>query len=83
MMSELGKSAFELVNSYYRKGFAARLKQTRLSAGLTRQQLGNKLQLSANGIGQYEIGRREPSLGGLVRLAKILNVSTDWLLGVK
>ena len=65
----------------YRRNFATRLKKARIKAGLSRQQLGAVIKLSPNGIGQYEIGRREPSITSLIRLARKLNVSVDWLIG--
>ena len=66
----------------YRKNFAERLKQARLKASLSRKELGDIINLSPNGFGQYETGRREPSLTSLIRLARTLNITTDWLIGV-
>ncbi len=66
----------------YRENFAERLKQARLKANLSRKELGDKINLSPNGYGQYESARREPSLTSLIRLSRILNVSADWLIGI-
>ena len=66
----------------YRENFAERLKQARIKANLSRKQLGDTINISPNGYGQYESARREPSLTSLIRIARTLNVSTDWLVGV-
>lgn len=66
----------------YRENFAERLKQARLKANLSRKELGDTINLSPNGYGQYESARREPSLTSLIRLSRILNVSADWLIGI-
>lgn len=66
---------------YCTKIFAERLKQARIKKKLSRQQIGDKLAMTANGYGQYESGRREPNLFSLLKLSKILDVSTDWLVG--
>lgn len=66
----------------YRENFAERLKQARLKANLSRKELGDTINLSPNGYGQYESARREPSLTSLIRLSRTLKVSADWLIGV-
>ncbi len=65
----------------YRKNFAERLKQARIKANLSRKQLGDAINISPNGFGLYETGKREPTLTSLIRLARTLNVSADWLIG--
>ena len=59
-----------------------KLKALRLQHDLTQSQLANKLGLTKSVISAYETGLRLPSYDVLVHLAKILNVSTDYLLGV-
>lgn len=63
--------------------FARRLKQARLEAGLTQIQLGKRALTCGKMISDYELGLHVASLETLVFLAKTLNVSTDWLLGLK
>ncbi len=63
--------------------FAERLKQARLKANLSRKELGDTINLSPNGYGQYESARREPSLLTLKKIAIALNCSVDWLLGLE
>lgn len=57
-----------------------RIAVLRSSKGLNQKQLAEKLNISPSAIGMYEQGRREPSLALIVELAKILSVSTDFLL---
>lgn len=66
----------------YQKRFSARLQQARRNAKKTQQQVGDEIGLSQSGFALYERGKREPSITSLIRLAKTLNVSTDWLIGV-
>lgn len=67
---------------YYRKSFAARLKQARKATGLTQKEFAQKLHMSQPGYLQYETARRDPSIPTLIELAKSLNTSVDWLLGL-
>lgn len=66
----------------YREKFAERLRQARIKANLSRKNLGDAINISPNGFGLYETGKREPTLTSLIRLARTLNVTTDWLIGV-
>ena len=52
-----------------RKDFGARIRIMRKSLGLTQA------------ITTYETGIREPSFKNLIKLSRVLNVTTDWLLG--
>ena len=52
----------------------------RISKGWSQAELAHRIGVSASAIGMYEQGRREPSLGLLVRLAQELGVTTDYLL---
>lgn len=67
---------------YYRKSFAARLKQARRAMGLTQGKFAEKLHMSQPGYMQYETARHDPSIPKLIEIAKFLNCSTDWLLGL-
>lgn len=60
-----------------------RIKQLRIRAGLTQQQLAEMVGgTSASAIGMYEQGRRSPDMERIVKLCEIFSVSTDYLLGV-
>ena len=58
----------------------ARIAALRRDAGLSQAELAGQLQISPSALGMYEQGRREPSAQMLVALAKVLGVSTDYLL---
>ena len=58
----------------------ARIAALRRDAGLSQAELAGRLQISASAMGMYEQGRREPSARMLVAMARILGVSTDYLL---
>ena len=60
--------------------FCKRLRQTRMDRKLTQQKMADALQLSLNAYQKYEQAEREPSLNCLVKIADILDVSTDYLL---
>ena len=58
----------------------ARIAALRREAGLSQAQLARKLGISPSAMGMYEQGRREPSVDNLVAIARIFQVSTDYLL---
>lgn len=67
----------------YRKIFATRLKEARLKANLSRQDLADILNITANSYGLYENGGRStPSFISIIKLSRVLNVKVDWLMGV-
>ena len=57
-----------------------RLNETRKSKGYTAQQMADKLQTGIRNYRKYESGDAKPTLEGLVIIADILDVSTDYLL---
>lgn len=60
--------------------FNQRLNETRKIKGFTAHYMAEKLQISDRGYRMYESADRSPSLEILVKIADILNVSTDYLL---
>ena len=60
--------------------FGEKLKQSRKNAELTQDQLGEKLDLVGATISLYESDKRSPDNRILCKIAKILNVTTDYLL---
>ena len=52
----------------------------RISKGWSQAELARRIGVSTSAVGMYEQGRREPSLGLLVRLAQELGATTDYLL---
>ncbi len=59
----------------------SRLKKLRVSRKLTQKQLAEKVNVTHVSISGYESGNRSPDTDTLQKLAEILNVSTDYLLG--
>lgn len=59
------------------------LKTQRLKADMTQAQLAQKLGITKSVISAYETGLRLPSYDILIHIAKLFNVSTDFLLGVE
>ena len=63
--------------------FGNKLKLLRLQDNMTQEKLAQKLNLTKSVISAYETGLRLPSYDVLIRIAKIFNVSTDYLLGLE
>lgn len=63
--------------------FGNALKTLRLKENMTQAQLAQKLRLTKSVISAYETGLRLPSYDILIHIAKIFNVSTDYLLGLE
>ena len=59
------------------------LKTLRLKKGMTQAQLAFKLGVTKSVISAYETGLRLPSYDILIHIAKLFNVSTDYLLGME
>jgi len=57
--------------------FPAKLIQIRKSQGLTQQALADTAKIHINQIRRYEAGTSQPTLEGLIKLAKALHVSID------
>lgn len=60
--------------------FPARLIQLRKAADMTQLHLGEAASLHVNQIRRYEAGTAQPTLEALIRLAKALHVSLDYLV---
>lgn len=61
--------------------FPARLVQARELRKLNQTDLAKKAGIPASSISHFEAGTRKPSFDNLRRLANVLAVSTDFLLG--
>jgi len=58
----------------------ARIAALRRQAGISQAELARRLGCSASAVGMYEQGRREPPSDLLVQMARIFDVTTDYLL---
>lgn len=62
--------------------FGKRLKDCRRDANMTQAQLAAMLNVSKTTICQWETHKQEPSLEDVVSIARIFQVSANYLLGV-
>lgn len=61
--------------------FNERLRMLREEHGFTQQHLAEVLNLSSGAVSHYENGTNEPTIETLIRIADVLNVSVDYLVG--
>ncbi len=61
--------------------FPKRLNETRKSKHITAQQMADSLSMGLRSYRNYESGNRFPSPENLIKIADILDVSIDYLLG--
>lgn len=58
-----------------------RLKELRKEKKLTQKELAEQIGIKQNSYSDWETGKNEPNLENIVKLSKILDTSTDFLLG--
>lgn len=58
-----------------------RLKDLRISKGLSQKQLSSEIGVSDRNYQRYEYGEREPVASTLIALADYFDVSIDYLVG--
>jgi len=63
--------------------FGKRLKNIRLSLGLSQTKVGKLANMPNCQICHIENGDREPNIENLIKLVNALDVSSDLLLGIK
>lgn len=61
--------------------FSERLKELRKKANFTQVEVAEKLGISQPAYASWERGTKKPTQENLVKLAQILNVTTDYLVG--
>ena len=59
-----------------------RINELRIAHGWNQVQLAEKLNISKQTVSNWENDNIQPSIEMLVRLSKLLHVSTDYLLGL-
>lgn len=67
-------------NNRRMKKLSRRLKELRAKRGLTQAALANRAGVTLSYIGRLEIGRHDPQLSTLYRIAKALNISVGDLV---
>ncbi len=65
----------------YGEIFSTRLKELRQESGLTIEAFANEVGVSKSSIGYYENQNRLPDIATAARMAEVLNVTTDYLIG--
>ena len=60
-----------------------KIKEARVAKHLTQQEFADLLGSCRSTVANYELGRRNPSLEELVKIADILDVDTNYLLDIK
>lgn len=61
--------------------FYERLKKTRKTAGISQEEIAEKLNIGYSTYRRYEQGGTEPTISDAARIADYLNVSLDYLAG--
>lgn len=60
--------------------FAKNLKELRMDANLTQAMLAEKMGVSQRSVSNWELGARQPDYDTLLKLARLFDVTTDYLL---
>ena len=63
--------------------FGQKLRQLRIEKNLTQKELASLIGVKNSVISFYEVGDRTPSPEVIKKLATVLNVSSDYLLGIE
>jgi transcriptional regulator with XRE-family HTH domain len=61
--------------------FPERLKDRREELELTQKEVGERVGTTNSAVSKWEEGSREPQFTTLIRLAGVLHVSVEWLIG--
>lgn len=78
-----GKSANEKQeNTYFAKGYGERFRKIRKDRGMTMDEFGKLIKVSAPTIAAYENEHRFPRMETVVFLSKKFGYSVDYLLGL-
>lgn len=80
MQTELNSaSSYSKARAQRKNNVAKRLQDTRKSCGLRQQDVAAQTGINVITLSGYEIGRSEPNIEALVRLADVYQVSLDYL----
>lgn len=63
--------------------FGEKIRALRQAAGLTQQQLADKLGVTKSTVSYYELAVRFPSTDVIISLAEAFHVTADYLLGLE
>lgn len=82
-VQRLRNRANEKFQKLFRAEFGNRLRQARIAKNISIADMATMLDLTRAGYGNYELGKRDLPTPTIYLLAKILDVSLDWLFGLK
>ena len=82
-VEKIWQDSEQRLQAAYRRRFGERLRQARERAGLSRKELGDAINISPAGYAYYERGQRDVTPTSLIRIARLLKVSADWLIGLE
>lgn len=60
--------------------FSNRIKEARNRKGITQKMLANRLGIAQTTVSGWENGAKRPSIDTIIKIANLLDVSTDYLL---
>ena len=86
LMNKFKQLYFEIdkkIQIRYRKEFGTRLRQIRQDLRLTQAKFGDLVQVSPQVFSLYERGEHDVPIHTIIRLAKVLDMSSDQLLGLR
>lgn len=63
--------------------FGSKLRELRVAAGMTQEQLAKKINLSKANVSKYEADTVEPNLDTLVAISNLFGVTIDYMLDVE
>ncbi len=66
----------------YMVEFGEKIKDLRLSKGLTQKQLAKELEQAQSTIFYWEQNKQEPNISSLKKLCEFFDVSADFLIGL-
>jgi transcriptional regulator with XRE-family HTH domain len=81
--SPFGKKFEKIFRGDKMSVFSQRLSAARQKKSLTQRQVAEAVGMIEQAYQKYEYGTREPDLKRLTALSKLLDVSTEYLLGLK
>ena len=63
--------------------FNRNLSEIRIQRGISQKDMANSIGVAQSTYSLYEKGAREPNIDKIVKIAEVLNVSADKLLGIE
>lgn len=69
-------------SGFDKQAFSRKLRVLRKQHGFSQKEMANCLEIDRSTYASYEIGRSLPSLGSVKAIAELLQVSSDFLLGI-